>query len=118
MNMTPLQVVATEEQALKAYRHMSALGEAKIRMESQLVDIEFLDIQVTEGGSAKVKTREEWKYSHMNTDTRMPGQSLVTGLIYILSYELVRKNGQWLISSVSTIEEHLTPVGSKWENPH
>lgn len=113
MNMTRIQGVATEEQALKVYNHMSALGEAKIRMESRLVDVEFLDIQVAESGSAKVKTREEWNYTHVNTGTEMPVQSSVKGLIYMLSYELVRSNGKWLVSSVSTLEEHNTPAMSK-----
>jgi hypothetical protein len=106
MNMTPLQQVATEGQTLKVFNHMSALGSAKIRMESELVDIEFLDIQFAEKDLAKVKTRETWNYTHVNTDTKMPGQHSVTGLIYTLSYELVRQDGRWLVSSVSTIEAH------------
>jgi hypothetical protein len=118
MDMARTQEVATREQTEKVYNHMSALGGAKIRMESELVDIEFLDIEVAQPGSAKVKTREEWNYSHVNTDTKMPSQRLITGLIYMLSYELVRKNGLWLVSSVATIEEHTTPAGSKRENPH
>lgn len=118
MNMTSLQEVATKEQALKVYNHMSALGDAKIRMKSQLVDVAFLDIQVAGRGSAKVKTREKWNYTHVNTDTRMPGQSEVRGLVYTLSYELVRRNGKWLVSSVSTLEAHDTPAGLSEKNPH
>lgn len=105
MNMTNLQEVATLEQAKKVYKHMSALGDAKIRMESELVDIEFLDIQVVEPGSAEVKTREKWNYTQVNTDTKMPSRPPVTGLIYTLSYKLVRQDDRWLVSSVSTVEE-------------
>ena len=109
MNMTPLQEVATLEQATKVYHHMAALGEAKIRMESKLAGIEFLDIQFPGENLAKVKTKEKWNYTHVNINTKMPAQSVVQGLIYNLSYELVKKNGKWLVSSVSVLEEPNAP---------
>jgi hypothetical protein len=105
MNMTALLQVATDEQALRAYHHMSALGSSKIRMESELVDIEFLDIEFPEREMASVKTREKWNYTHMNIDTTMPAQTTVEGITYTLSYGLVRKNSRWLVSSVSVIRE-------------
>jgi hypothetical protein len=85
---------------------MAALGEAKIRMESQLVGIEFLDIQFPGKDLAKVKTREKWNYTHMNINTKMPAQTVVRGLTYKLSYDLIRKNGKWLVSSVSVLEDY------------
>jgi hypothetical protein len=105
MNMTSLQAVATEEQAVKAYRHMSALGEAKIRMESSLEDIEFTDIQLSDKDEARVKTREKWNYMHIGTDPKMPRQTVVEDLIYELSYDLVRRDGKWIVSSVSVLAE-------------
>jgi hypothetical protein len=105
MNMTPLREVATEEHALKVYYHMAALGEAKIRMESHLVGIEFLDIQFPKKDSARVKTREKWNYTHVHINTKMPAQTVVQGLIYNLSYDLIKKDGRWLVSSVSVLEE-------------
>jgi hypothetical protein len=105
MNMTPLQEVATAEQATRVYYHMAALREAKIRMESQLVDIEFLDIQFPKKDSAKVKTREKWNYTHININSKMPAQTVVQGLIYNLSYDLIKKDGKWFVSSVSVLEE-------------
>jgi hypothetical protein len=103
MNMTPLQEVAIEEQALKAYHHMSALGAGKIRMESELVDIEFLNVELPEEDRARVKTKETWNYRHIGME--MPSQTVVQGLIYELSYELVRKDGQWFVSSVTVLKE-------------
>lgn len=91
MNMTPLKEVATPEHAQKVYHHMAALGESKVRMESQLVDIEFSDIQFPKKDFAGVKTREKWNYTHINIGSKMPGQTVVQGLIYKLSYELVKK---------------------------
>jgi hypothetical protein len=108
MNMTPLQAVATEEQSLKAYNHMSALGEGKIRMESHLEDIEFLDIHLPEKDLARVKTREKWNYAHINIANHgkaLPSQKVVQGLIYNLDYELVKRDGRWFVSSVSVLEE-------------
>ena len=105
MDMTPLKGVATQGQAKKVYNHMAALGEAKIRMESQLVDINFLDVQLLEKNVARLKTKEMWNYTHVNIDTKMPGQTIVEGLIYALSYELVMEDGQWFVSSVQVLEK-------------
>jgi hypothetical protein len=104
MNMTPLKEVATEEHALKVYHHMAALGEAKIRMESQLVKIEFSDIQFPKKDFAKIRTQETWNYAHLNIASKMPAQTVVQGLVYKLSYELVKKDGKWFVSSVSILE--------------
>src|SRR4030043_76836 len=106
MNMTPLREVATEEHAQKVYHHMAALGEAKIRMESRLGDIEFSDIQFPKKDFAKVKTKERWNYTHINIDSKMPAQTVVQGLLYRLSYELVKKDGRWFVSSISVLEEN------------
>jgi len=113
MNMTPLQEVATLEQATKVYHHMAALGEAEIRMESQLAGIEFLDIQFHGKDSARVKTKEKWNYVHISIGSKMPAQSVVQDLIYNLSYELIKKNGKWLVSSVSVLEEPGAPEKKK-----
>lgn len=104
MNMTHLREVATEEHAQKVYHHMAALGEAKIRMESRLIDIEFSDIQFSRKDLVRVKTKERWNYTHINIDTKMPVQTVVQGLLYKLSYELIKKNDKWYVSSVSVLE--------------
>lgn len=105
MNMTPLQAVATEEQASRVYRHMAALGDASTRMESELKDIEFLDIQISDKDGARVKTREKWNYIHHSMDTGLPRWTLVEGLIYELAYNLVRQDSRWLVSSISVLSE-------------
>ena len=105
MDVTPLQEVATQRQTLKVYNHMSALGEAKIRMQSSLEDIEFKDIQLSDKDGARVKTREKWNYRHIGTDPKLPSQTVVEGLIYELAYALVRRDGKWVVSSVSVLAE-------------
>ncbi len=47
---------------------------------------------------AGVRTREKWNYSHINIDSKMPSQTVVQGLIYTLSYELVRGDSNSLSS--------------------
>jgi hypothetical protein len=118
MNITPLKEVATEEHALKVYHHMAALGEAKIRMESQLLDIEFSDIQFPKKDFVRVKTREKWNYTHINIGSKMPGQTVVQSLIYKLSYELVKKDSRWFVSSISVLEENKPENVSKNDRPH
>jgi hypothetical protein len=108
MDMTRLQQVATEAQAIKAYNHMAALGEAKIRMQASLEDIEFKNIELSDKDKAIVRTREAWNYVHESTDTQMPRQTVVEGLIYELAYDLVRRDGRWLVSSVSVLAEKRT----------
>jgi hypothetical protein len=103
MDMSPLREVATEEQAQKVYQHMAALGEAGVRMESQVVNIVFLEIKFPKKNLSKVITKEKWNYSHIKIGTAMPGQTVVRGVVYKLSYELVRKNEKWLVSSVSVL---------------
>lgn len=105
MNMTNLQEVATQEQAFKVYNHMSALGEAKIRMVSSLENIEFTDTQLSDKDGARVRTRERWNYTHIGTDPKIPSQTVVEGLIYELAYALVRRDGKWLVSSVSVLAQ-------------
>lgn len=104
MNMTPLRGVATEEHAQKVYHHMAALGEANLRMETRLLDIEFLDIQFPAEDLARLKTKERWNYTHININTNMPGNDALKEVTYILSYELVKNDGKWFVSSVSVLE--------------
>jgi hypothetical protein len=118
MNMTPLQGVATEEHTQKVYHHMAALGESKIRMESKLIGIEFLDIQFPKKDLAKVKTREKWNYSHIKNGTKILGQNVVQSLVYKLSYELVKEDGRWLVSSISVLEEDMPEEVSKVDRSH
>jgi hypothetical protein len=48
----------------------------------------------------------------------MPGQTVVQGLTYKLSYELIKKDGRWLVSSVSVLEEDKPENVSKNDRPH
>lgn len=109
MNMTPLLAVATEKHARKVFRHMSALGDAKIRMESRLEDIEFLGVQLEGGNRATAKTMEKWSYLnvHRGSEGGIPSGTAIEGMTYTLSYEMVKRNGTWLVSSVTVLNESI-----------
>lgn len=105
MNMAPLLETAAPDHVQKVYYHMAALGEAKIRMESQLVDLKFLEFQFLSKYAAKARTREKWNYSHTRIGETLPVRKVVEGYIYQLSYLLVKDDSRWLVSSVSVSED-------------
>ena len=104
MNMNPLQEVATADQAAKEYRHMAALGEAKIRMESTLKSIEFTGITFPGRDEASAMTRETWDYTHIDTRTRVP-VNVQTNVSYTLKYALKKENARWHVVSIETVDE-------------
>ena len=104
MNMNPLREVATADQAAKEYRHMAALGEAKIRMESTLKSIEFNGITFPGRDEAAVITRETWDYTHIDTGTRAP-VNVQKNVSYTLKYALKKENARWHVVSIETVDE-------------
>lgn len=103
MNMTPLQQVATGEQAEREYFHMAALGEARVRMEPELKSLDVREIEFASRNNARVVTDEVWDYNHINIDTQKRTKS-VRNIGYTLTYTVVRGNGTWLVSSVLTLK--------------
>ncbi|OGW25223.1 MAG: hypothetical protein A2X59_12555 [Nitrospirae bacterium GWC2_42_7] len=99
LNMNPLQEVATKEQATKLYYHMAALGEADIRMHSQLKKIDFQGVTFPGSDKAVVMTREVWDFAHMDIRS---GEKIYEekGFIYNVSYELMKDKERWLIEKV------------------
>ena len=104
MNMNPLQEVATADQAGKEYRHMAALGEAKIRMEALLKSIAFSGIVVFRNGTASAVTNEVWDYTHFDVKTRTP-VARQKDVVYTLKYELKQENRRWVVASIETINQ-------------
>ncbi len=105
-NMSELRTVATEERAMKAYYHMSALGEGREKMDAQQKSISFEEIKFLTPDSAELKTREEWDYKHINIDT---GETkFVSSIRYDLKYTLMRNNSSWLVSDIQVEGEETT----------
>ncbi len=103
MNMNILQEAATAKQAEKVYFHMAALGESRVRMDSTLEKMQFTDVKILSENKAKVKTKEIWDFRHTNIDTKQVVLE-EKNFEYILSYELVKEGGRWLVSDVSASE--------------
>ena len=103
LNMNPLQLVATEDVATKAYYHMAALGEERVRMISTLRDLKFKEIKFPTPSSARISTRETWDYSHNDIKT---GKKMLEekGFVYEMTYEMKKDGGQWKITNVVAAE--------------
>jgi len=103
LNMTDLLTVATEERSQKVYYHMSALGEARKKMDAEQKNISFSNIKIISPDRAKVSTREEWDYTHTNIDSgEIVSRSSVS---YELTYALIKKNNKWLVSNIDIEHE-------------
>ncbi len=103
-NMNPLQRVATDEIATKAYHHMAALGESNVRMVSELLKMTFDGVTFAGQDAVTVTTREMWNFAHNNLIT---GQTVFEEkeYPYDLTYELKKVNGQWKIYRITATGE-------------
>ena len=106
MDMSPLTGVATEAHVQELYHHMAALGGAGIRMEPELLELRFENVDSCGEGLAKVETTEAWRYVHVNTSDEMPAYTVVENQTYELSYDLTKYNDTWLVSSVTVLDEN------------
>jgi len=103
MNMNDLLTVATKERAMKVYYHMSALGEARIKMDSNMEKIEFKEIKFISPAKAEVRTEEHWDYKHINIDTKET--VLSRSVNYEMKYTLTRYEDRWLVSDAEIIKK-------------
>jgi hypothetical protein len=110
MNMNPLQQVATEAVATKAYYHMAALGEGKVRMISVLKDVAFKNVTFPTPDTATVTTREVWDFTHTDIPT---GKTVLEekGFPYEITYELKKEGGPWKVSNVLAMGEEQSSSG-------
>lgn len=104
LDMNALNQVATEEQATQAFFLMAALGESRVRMTSELKDIEFGEVTFAEEGQASVTTTETWDYDHISIDTSETVRS-ERGVVYRLRYDLTLTGGRWFITNVTSLDE-------------
>jgi hypothetical protein len=84
---------------------MSAIGDAKKKMTSSLLDIQFLDLQLVQENVARVETRETWEYTHTPVGSQSPEPLHVQAVVYKLSYRLGKNNNNWYVASVEVLAE-------------
>ena len=105
LNMNFLQEVATPEQAEKAYFHMAAIGEGRVRMRSHLKKIDWARIDVSTPGKAVVQTNEVWDFAYHDIKTDKKGQE-EKDFVYHITYTIAReKDGRWLISDIAATSD-------------
>ncbi|ABB30817.1 hypothetical protein GeomeDRAFT_0891 [Geobacter metallireducens RCH3] len=102
LNMNYLQEVATPELATKAYYHMSAIGEGKLRMESALKELTFNRIELRRKDEAIVETREVWDFRYVEMKT---GKTYYEekDFVYEMGYTLKKHAEKWTITHITTI---------------
>ncbi|MBU0729865.1 MAG: hypothetical protein KKA70_08995 [Proteobacteria bacterium] len=101
LNMTPLARIATPQRTTKAYHHMAALGEGRIRMDTLLDEITFLGSKILADNQnkAEIRTREQWTCNFYNIDTNEKvSDNIIT---YENVYHLVLEAGRWLVDDIS-----------------
>ncbi len=103
LDMTRLTDVATGERLQKAYYHMSALGEARTKMDARQLSITFPEIKIIKPDRAEVRTHEEWDYIHINIDTNEVTSR--RSIVYDLIYTLIKRGERWLVSDIDIKKE-------------
>lgn len=112
-NMTWMREVASEEQALKLYHHMSALGEGGLRLSATLEELQFVRVDFPAPGEAAVETREVWDSTHYKIAT---GEKFAEekGFVYRMGYALRRHEGRWIVARADVISGETTNTTIPW----
>jgi hypothetical protein len=98
-DMNALNKVATRDQATTEYYQMSALAEGKVRLLSTPRALRFVSARFSSNDTATVETEETWDYEQVSMETSRVVRT-ERGVVYRLSYVLVRREGRWLVDSV------------------
>lgn len=110
LNMGPLLQAATEDQAMKAYNHMSALGEAGLKMDAALRDIKFISLKLLAIDAAEIRTSEKWEYVYF--DIKSEKTLFDNSVDYNMKYVLRKSKDKWIVSDV-VIEKAIEKKSSK-----
>ncbi len=104
LNMTQLQEVASTDQAEKAYIHMAAIGEGKVRMVSRLKKIDFQPEQTPKSGQCRLTSHEVWDFAYEDiTSGAKSGEE--KDYAYDVTYLLQMNNGRWQVIDVKATGE-------------
>ncbi len=100
-NMTSLAEVATEKRISKAFYHMAALGEGWVRMDMNLKQISFSEIQILSSDKAEAATEEKWDYKYINFKTEE--QVYDNSVDYVNRYKLSKISDKWFVDDINVI---------------
>jgi hypothetical protein len=110
LNMNSIHQAATEEQAMKAYHHMSALGEAGLKMNAELRDLKFIRLKLLTFDAAEIRTAEKWDYVYLDINSN---KSMFDNSVdYNIKYVVRKRQDSWIVSDV-VIEKAIEKKSSK-----
>ncbi|MFH1020807.1 MAG: hypothetical protein V1782_09415 [Pseudomonadota bacterium] len=101
MDMNHLTHAATGERAAKAYYHMAALGEGRVKMDSALRNLEFLATKELAPGKAEVTTKERWEYKYIDIKNGKASPRLSVN--YTARYRLLKEKEKWLVAEITIL---------------
>jgi hypothetical protein len=114
LNMTPLQEVATEQLAKKAYYHMAAISEGFSRMNSTLKKIEFVKTEFTGPSRCQVQTREVWDFFYSDIKSGKLHKE-VRDYVYHVNYVMEITEGRWMITDIVATGDEDPKKSLSWE---
>lgn len=102
-DLTALQQVATENELKRVFPTVQTLLAADNVMKTQVERFDVLDVRAAEGGKRTiVETKEGWTFWWENRKTGAVTKEKKTEN-YHLRYELVQKDGRWLVDKVRNL---------------
>lgn len=99
LNLNSLIQVATPKRSTQAYHHMAALGEANLKMDATLNNLEFYKVEVTGLDKALASTHEEWNYRYL--DIKTDKEKFNNSISYTVSYFLEKQDNKWLVADLA-----------------
>lgn len=107
-DMALMEQVVSSNQASRLEHRLDALKMNRIRMEAELKKLEFIEVNFLskkrDADKAVAKTHETWNVRHVDIKTGNTVKK-IDGLIYVMSYELIRKDNEWIVDDAVIVEE-------------
>lgn len=103
LDLGHLESVATTEQAADESYTLMQLQSENAVMNAELVSIEFGDVIVYAEDDVSITTHETWNYDYVSLETSEPIRA-ERGVTYDLRYDLVLKDGRWLVYAVDAFD--------------
>lgn len=99
LNTKALHQVASTKMVDTTYFHMTAIGEAGVKMDCRLKKITFDQLTEIAPDTVTIAAQEEWDYTYWDIKT---GKRLFDNSVtYNLTYTLEQKSEKWLVTEVS-----------------
>ena len=102
-NVKPLDGLASEREMIRVNMMLAKFNREKKIMESELVELTFLNISLKNGNKAEVETKEKWRYRYLRKGINFVIKPWAD-MEYRMKYEMVKSRGQWIVGLSTMIE--------------